>query len=434
MSASGMPAAATYLGLLLLALVLMASLLPRLPISSAMLYMSVGMVLGPWGLELVAFDLRQHARVLEFASELALLISLFAVGLQLGIPWRDERWRLPLKLALISMGCMVATVALIGVWLLGLPLGAGVLLGAILAPTDPVLATGLQSDAAARPDRLRFSLAGEGALNDASAFPFVMLGLGLLGFHELGPDCGRWLLADLLWPTAAGALTGIALGAGAGRLIVYLRTRHHQAVGLDMFLGLGLIALSTGVAQLMEASGFLAVLGTGLAFQRVAESPLPDSGPIQASKQRPHAYEHRATHSHHASATMRESVQLFNGQLEKLAELILVLIVGTLLASTSWRPSLFWFLPLLFLVLRPLSVLVVLPGSALSPAQAVLSAWFGIRGVGSIYYLCFSINRGLDPLTSELLGSLTLWTVATSILLHGLTAQPLMHLYARRPP
>lgn len=434
MSALGLPAAATYLGLLLIALVLMASLLPRLPISSAMLYLSVGMLLGPWGLKLVALDLHLHARMLEIASELALLISLFAVGLQLGVPWRDARWRLPLKLASISMCCMVATVALIGVWLLDLPLGAGVLLGALLAPTDPVLASGLQPGAGARPDPLRFSLAGEGALNDASAFPFVMLGLGLLGLHELGPAYGRWLVSDLLWSTVVGALIGIALGAGAGRLIVFLRTRHHQAVGLDMFLGLGLISLSTGLAQLLNASGFLAVLGTGLALQRVAESPLPASGPVQGEVQRPHAYEHRATHSHHASATMRESVQLFNGQLEKLAELFMVLAVGVLLASMPWHPSLCWLLPLLFFVLRPLSVLAVLPGSALLPAQAALSAWFGIRGVGSIYYLCFAINRGLNPHTSELLGSLTLWTVAASILLHGLTAQPLMQLYARRMP
>lgn len=425
-----------FVGALLLSLVLLGTVLGRLPLSSAMLYLALGWFLGPEALNVLAPDPARHAALLEVVTEVALLISLFAVGLQLGVPLRDRRWWLPLRLAFVSMAAMVAMIAAIGVGLLGLPWGAAVLLGAILAPTDPVLASGVHSEPGSRPDRLGFSLAGEGGLNDGAAFPFVMLGLGLLGEHEMGPGLVRWWTLDLLWATAGGAAIGGALGALTGRLVVYLRARHQEAVGLDVFLGLGLIALSYGVAQLCGASGFLAVFASGLALQRVREQPLADTRPlVAAAAAAGHPYETLATHSHHASATMRDSVQLFNGQLEKLAELALVLLVGAMLAYAEPLPAVWWFVPLVLLVLRPLSTLPATIGEQLTLPQATMIAWFGIRGIGSVYYLLFALRQGLDARTAETLVSLTLWTVAASIVVHGLTAQPLMrHYLARRGP
>ena len=170
-----------FVGALLVTMVLAGTLLGRLPLSSAMVYLGLGWVLGPDAMNVLRPDPIGHARVLEHLAEVGLLISLFAVGMQLGVPLRDRRWRLPVRLASVSMAVMVGMVAAIGVWVLHLPLGAAILLGAILAPTDPVLASGVQSEPGSRPDRLGFSLAGEGGLNDGTAFPFVMLGLGLLG-------------------------------------------------------------------------------------------------------------------------------------------------------------------------------------------------------------------------------------------------------------
>jgi NhaP-type Na+/H+ or K+/H+ antiporter len=122
-----------------------------------------------------------------------LLISLFSVGMKLGLPFSSHHWRLPLRLAFISMALTVGLITLVGFYLLALPLGAAVLLGGILAPTDPVLASDVQVDEPDDRDRLRFSLTGEGGLNDGAAFPFVLLGLGLLGMHELGD--GGWPVA-----------------------------------------------------------------------------------------------------------------------------------------------------------------------------------------------------------------------------------------------
>jgi NhaP-type Na+/H+ or K+/H+ antiporter len=419
-----------FIGALLVTMVLAGSLLGRLPLSSAMVYLVVGWLLGPDATGVLRPDPFLIAGVLERLAEVALLISLFAVGLQLGVPLRDRRWRLPLRLAFVSMAAMVAMVAAVGVWLLELPLGAAVLLGAILAPTDPVLASDVPLEPGTHPDRLGFSLAAEGGLNDGAAFPFVMLGLGLLGSHELGSGLIRWWSIDLVWATAGGIAIGGVLGAATGRLVVYLRSRHDEAVGRDEFLGLGLIGLAYGIAQLCLASGFLAVFAAGLALQRVRERPEPHIRPLAAAAgSQGHAYETLATHSHHASATMRDSVQSFNEQLETLAELALVLMVGAMLAYAAPLPAAWWFVPLLLLVLRPLSAVAATAGERLTAPQHAMIGWFGIRGIGSVFYLLFALRHGLDRDIADTLVSLTLWTVAASIVAHGLTAQPLMRRY-----
>jgi sodium/hydrogen antiporter len=346
--------------------------------------------------------------------------------MQLGVPLRDFRWRLPARLAIVSMTVMVALVTAIGVWLLHLPLGAAILLGAILAPTDPVLASGVHSEPGAKPDRLGFSLAGEGGLNDGTAFPFVLLGLGLLGLEELGPGYARWWGMHLLWATLGGVVIGAALGSAAGRLVVYLRSRHSQAVGLDEFLGLGLIGMAYGLAQISAASGFLAVFAAGLALQRVREQPRR-AGDLHGTAAAP-AQASSGQQSHHAGE-MQDAVQAFNEQLEKVAELALVLMVGAMLAYAPVVPAVWWFVPLLLFVLRPVSVLAALPGEDLSRPQQTMIAWFGIRGIGSIYYLLSALQHAMPARIAETLVSLTLWTVAASIIAHGLTAQPLMQRY-----
>ena len=278
------------------------------------------------------------------------------------------------------MAMMVGMVSAIGVWWLQLPLGMAVLVAAILAPTDPVLASDVKSETGADPDRFGFSLAAEAGLDDGAAFPFVMLGLGLLGLHDLGPGLVGWWSIDLLWATVGGIAIGAALGAASGRLVLYLRIRHGEAVGLDEFLGLGLVARAYGLAQVSLASGFLAVFSAGMALQRVRDHPRPHTRPLPAAAgSAGHAYNKLATHSHHASVTMRDSEQGFNAQLQRRAELTLVLAVGAMLAYAKPLPELLWFVPLTLPVLRPLSVLVATTGERLSLSQQAMVGWFGRR-------------------------------------------------------
>ena len=330
------------------------------------------------------------------------------------------------------MAVTVTMIALIGVFGLGLSAGAAILLGAILAPTDPVLASDVQSIKDSDRDRLRFSLSGEGGLNDGAAFPFVMLGLGLLGTHDLGGGW-RWLLLDVLWAISGGLLIGSVLGTLIGKLVVYLRSRHKESIGLDEFLALGLIALSYGIALLCQTYGFLSVFAAGLALQRVKERPsqffaLP-AQKIQYSYGTNPALAH---YQRHASADMRKAILSFNEQLERIAEVIVVLMVGAMLAYV-WPPKkIVWIALCLFLVIRPMSVWIGLLGAPVSRDQRIMISWFGIRGIGSVYYLMYALNHGLtQPLAEEIIG-LTLCIVSISIVIHGISVTPLMELYIRR--
>ena len=164
--------------------------LARLLVSSATIYLCVGYLADPGGLNLIVPDPLHHADVIGRVAEVALLISLFTVGLRMGVPIFDRRWMVPLRLAFVSMAITVGLIAALGMWGLGLPMGAAVLLGGILAPTDPVLASGVQTERGTDPDQLRFSLAGEGALNDGTAFPFVTLGLAFTSALAAMPGSG----------------------------------------------------------------------------------------------------------------------------------------------------------------------------------------------------------------------------------------------------
>jgi NhaP-type Na+/H+ or K+/H+ antiporter len=434
---------AVIVGLLLVLMALASTVLKRLPLSTAMLYLLVGIAVSPIGLDLLRADPRTHARALERMSEVVVLLSLFTAGLKLSPGLRDRRWALPVRLALVSM---VITVALIAgcAWLfLGLPLGACVLLGAILAPTDPVLASDVQVQDPQDRDKLRFALTGEGGLNDGSAFPFVMLGLGLLGLHELGEGGWRWLAVDVVWATAAGLATGWALGMAIGRLVLHLRRQHKEAVGLDDFLALGLIALSYGIALLLHGYGFLAVFAAGVALRRLEQR---EAGPPASASAVEQAMIHPdrsladsvAVDPRHAPAFMAQAVLGFNEQAERIGELAIVIAIGALLWAVPWDPAALWFVPLLLLVIRPLSVRLGLARSPVSRGQRWLIGWFGIRGVGSLYYLSYAVNHGLDPALADRLIALTLAVVVASIAVHGVSVTPLMAAYekalrARRP-
>lgn len=415
-------------GLLLIAKTLGGSFIARLPLSTPMLYLAVGMAVGPWGWGLLVLDAFDNMQLLERLTEVAVLISLFTAGMKLELPLRDKRWRIPVQLATVSMALTVAAITAAGVWLLNLPLGAAVLLGAILAPTDPVLASDVQVADPGDRDRLRFGLTGEGGLNDGTAFPFVMLGLGLLGLHDLGDWHWRWWAVDVLWAVAGGLALGYAMGTGVGRVIIYLRTQRREALGSDEFIALGLIALTYGLALLTLTYGFLAVFAAGLALRRIDEpkematlTPRNEASELSAEDQ-------RATGSH-APAHMMRQVERFNSQLESFAEVAIVLVVGALLATVEFRFDMLWFVPLLFLAIRPAAVAIGLLGTDAKHAQRRLMAWFGIRGIGSLYYLLYAISHGIaEPLAQQLL-AITLAVIVTSVIAHGISVTPLMTRY-----
>ncbi|MES2188549.1 MAG: cation:proton antiporter [Pseudomonadota bacterium] len=410
------------LGVLLIAMTVGGSFIKRLPLSAAMLYLGMGIAIGPWGLGLLVLRPTRDVVLLERLTEAALLVSLFTAGMKLELPLRDRRWRIPVQLASVSMVITVGVIAAIGVGLMGMSPGAAILLGAILAPTDPVLASEVQVASPGDRDRLRFGLTGEGGLNDGAAFPFVMLGLGLLGLHELGDMGWRWLAVDVVWAVAGGLGLGYLLGSLVGRGILYLRIRHKEALGSDEFIALGLIALAYGTALLCQTYGFLAVFAAGLALSRIDKKPagarLPPAADVEPQ-----------TSAQQAPATMMRAVQQFNAQLENFAEVVIVLAVGALIAVVPFRSEVLWFTPLLFLVVRPAAVVAGLLGTGIRGQQRRLMAWFGIRGIGSIYYLLYAIRHDIGNDLAERLLSLVITVVVASVIAHGISVTPLMKKY-----
>lgn len=427
-------------GALLILVSLSHSYIARLPLSAAMLYLLVGAGMGPMGLHLLRLDPLDDSVLLERLTEVAVIVSLFVAGMKLDLPLRDRRWRVPVALATASMGVTVAAVTAAGVFLLGLPLGVSVLLGAVLAPTDPVLASDVQLSNAGDRDRLRFGLTGEGGLNDGTAFPFVMLGLGLTGLHDLGTAGARWWLVDVVWATLGGLAIGWIAGSLVGRAVLHLRLVHREAWGSDEFISLGLIGLAYGLALLCSAYGFLAVFAAGLALGRKdRQQRLPASGQAAATE-RAEGLDKAVADAGPATSTGPDpspmaAVQRFNLQLERMAEVGVVLAVGVLLARTEFMPSALWFVPLLFLVIRPISVWVGLKAGRvrlINRRQLAMMGWFGIRGIGSIYYLMYAVSHGLNAQEASSLVSLTLATVVSSMVLHGVSVTPLMNWYESR--
>ena len=424
-------------GVLLVVMALSGSVLARLPLSTAMLYLLVGLAVSPLGLGLLWADSAKHSVLLETLTEIVVLISLFSAGLKLSSALSDRRWLLPLRLAVLSMVVTVLGIAAVGTIFMGLSVGAAILLGGILAPTDPVLASDVQVHTPGDRDKLRFSLTGEGGLNDGTAFPFVMLGLGLLGLHDLGQFGWRWFAVDVVWGVACGIGVGAGLGLAIGQLVLFLRREHQEAVGLDDFLALGLVALSYGTALAFRGYGFLAVFAAGVALRHLVErqtrAPAASRKAVEQAAVKPDATaaEQVAVDREHAPAYMVHAVLGFNEQLERIGEVTVVIAIGALLWAIDWQDAVWWFVPLLLLVIRPLSVALGLAGSSVSANQRLLIGWFGIRGIGSLYYLMYAINHGLPAGLADKLTSLTLSVVVASIVVHGISVTPLMSMYER---
>lgn len=421
------------ISVLLIVMALTGSVLKRLPLTATILYLGVGFGLGPAGFGLIQMDPVKDSALLERINEVSVIISLFTTGLKLRTPLSDNRWRLVMQLAFGSMTLTVLLIALVGMVGLNMSIGAALLLGGILAPTEPVLASDVEVENPWDRDRLRFCLTGEAALNDGSNSPFVFLGMGLLGLHSLGAFGWRWLAVDVVWASVGGLAIGTLLGTLVGKLVLYLGREHKEAVGLDEFLALGLIALSYGVALLTHAYGFLSVFAAGLALRRIELRFTGEkaSEEVMAITQAGEASE-IATNPENAAAYMAQVLLDFNESLGRIGEVGVVLLLGGMLSTRYLSPEALWFVPLLLLVIRPVSIWLGLIGSRTSTLQRYLMAWFGIRGIAAIYYVMYAINHGLPPALAQQLTALTLTTVAVSIVVHGISVTPLMNFYESR--
>lgn len=408
-------------GVLLIVIALLGRLLDRLPVSPAMIYLLVGMAIGPSMLDTIELHPLRELNLLERLSEVALLIALFTVGIKLRVPIGDWRWSLPLRLATTSMLVTIVGVAVIAWLVFDFSPGLAFLLGAALAPTDPVLASDVQLRSPEDRDALRFGLTGEGGLNDGTAFPFVFLGLGVLGAGEVEFSFWRWLTLDVMWSVTAGLGVGFAVGTILAAGVRGLRARLSNAVIFDEFLLLGVIALSYGIALGIHALGFLAVFAAGVALRRADDvhADARAAAPRAPNQQPP----------------LTPTMLSVNEQLERIAEVAIVLLTGVILSTGYWSLAGIGVAAILFMVIRPLAVWAGVAGAPPPRVQRRLLGWFGIRGIGSFYYAIYIVNLGSDQIMNaeaEQFLSCIFTVIAASILVHGVSAAPLMAMYQRR--
>lgn len=400
------------LGLVLVGMALAEDHLRRQPLSAALVYLCIGWAIAAFGPPGARIDFERDAELLLPLAEWAVLISLFAIGLRLRVPPTLHGWRIAVVLASAGMVASVALAALGASWLLALPWPAALLLGAILAPTDPVLATEVKIRTHDDADSVRLALTAEGALNDGTAFPAVMLALGLLGVHEIGRNGLDWLWRDLLWSVAGGLAIGWFGGRILGSLLLAQMRRGH-VLHYDELLFLGTMALAYGAARASGTTAFLVVFAAGVAL-------IHRSTQVRAT-----------THNPADSEQLLARLRSFGERLERLVEVLMVLLIGAAMHAVQWRWQMLAFALLMICVVRPLAVLAVIRTRSLPPAQRRLIAWFGIRGVGSLYYLLFALDHGVGGALGRDLVSAALLTIALSIFAHGVSATPLMNWYQR---
>ena len=400
-------AALLLVGAVLVTMALAEPLVRRLPLSPALVYLLCGWLAGLLATPpLPDLDLEMKAPLIRLLSEIAVLLSLFAIGLKIRVSATWLAWRVPVLLATVGMMWSVLLASLLAWLLLPLSWPMALLLAAILAPTDPVLASDVQIHHQDDRDGLRVALSAEGALNDATAYPVVMLALGLLGMHELGDHGSRWLTLDVIWSVAAGGALGVACGRGLG-WAMQKKLEAGAQPDWDELLYLGAIALTYGLALVLQVSPFLAVFATGVTLLR----------------------QHPAAKPEPVARELGDQLQNFGAHCERLVEVLMVLLIGASLPHIGWSLGVAGFALLMLILVRPASVFLSLPRSALPPVQRNLAAWFGIRGVGSIFYLTMSMQQGVGGTSAQVLVSACLSCIALSIALHGISSTPLMSFY-----
>jgi sodium/hydrogen antiporter len=375
--------------------------------SAAAIYLGIGLAgaLLIEGLGVKWLDPVADAKVVEHLAEIAVIVALFATGLKVDRDIRDVRsWSAVARLLLIALPLTIAVVALWGSTVMGLGLAAAIGLGAILAPTDPVLAGDVgigppgEEEHEAEPN---FALTAEAGLNDGLAYPFVLLAV-FVGLEPGAGWLGTWALADVGYAIAGGVLIGAVAGFGAAALIAPLRQRDLLVRHLDGWMAIAVVLTVYGLTEIAGAYGFIAAFVGGLAFRRYEQG-------------------HEMHRGIHDSA---ETV-------EKFGELSLILLLGSLVTLDGLgAPRLEgWLLvPLLLLVVRPLVAFVSLAGTRPLPRlrERCFVAFFGVRGIGSLYYGAVLVGSGA---LSGGEAATVFWTMAAvvivSIFLHGVSASPL---------
>jgi sodium/hydrogen antiporter len=393
---------------------LLAGVLPRAlerrPLSMPIAFLALGMLVFLLPTDLPRPDPIATPTVTTRLTELGVIVALMGAGLKIDRPLSRRRWSSTWRLLAIAMPLTIAGIALLGWWWVGLVPAAALLLGAALAPTDPVLASDVQvgepTDQEDSEDEVRFALTSEAGLNDGLAFPFVLAAIAMATAGSApGGWLMRWLTVDLVYKIVVGVLGGLVIGRLLGKLFFRARTETLRlAQHAEGFLALAATFLAYGLIELVNGYGFLAVFMAARAIR---------------SAERSHEY--------------NQVLHDFSEQIERLLTVLVLLllggaVVGGLLAPLTW-PAVGVALALVFVV-RPLVAWSAMRGAPGHHAEHWVIGFFGVRGLGSFFYLAYATTHATFPKTDLLWATVGL-AVIVSVVVHGVAATPVMQLLDR---
>jgi sodium/hydrogen antiporter len=363
-----------------------------------LLGLGVGILVGPAGLHLLEPHVVEDSGLVESLSETLLLVTLFCVGLRLRVPFVWHFWRIPLRLATLTMFATATLAAAAAHVLFGMSLVAALLLGAVLAPTDAVLASDIHVPAEVDQDAIPFTLAAEGALTSALAAPLLLIMLEFLGFSDSSSGTfGMHLLASL-WSMAGGVVVGWAIGVLMMRWFTLVDS-DRQGDFLEDMIVIATAVLTYVGALALRADGLIAVFVAGLA--------LSHGGRLRPSLRK---------------ATPSGRILRFAGRVERFAAVLVMVLLGALLAGADLRLRMVVFALLLLAGLRPLAVRLGLGGLGMQVAQRRPLEWFGARGAASLYCLGLAINHGSGGVFAHELAATALVVVVASIVFSAASA------------
>ncbi|HZI01404.1 MAG TPA: sodium:proton antiporter [Flavisolibacter sp.] len=392
----------TLIGFAALGMAWMPSISRQTKISYSIFYVLMGMVLYLTLGKLLPLPdpISKNENVLRL-SELVVIVSLMGTGLKIDQRFSLKRWAVPLRLVSLTMIISIAIVAATAFWGFHFDLAAAILLGAVLAPTDPVLASDVQVGPPNEEtqDNIKFSLTSEAGMNDGTAFPFTWLAIALAASGSNTEVLLHWAWYDLVYRIAAGVLCGFLIGRVLAFLVFRLPEKYEHLKTKDGFVAIAATLLVYGITEMIHGYGFIAVFVAAITLR--------------------HSEKHHRYH---------KSLHEFTDQIERiLIAVLLILFGGSLVSGVLNRLTLEMaiFGVLFVLVIRPATSLLSMIGTKLHIKEKLAISFFGIKGMGSFFYLAFALHETFFSLNQEL-WSVVAFVVILSILVHGLTATSVM--------
>lgn len=388
----------TIIGVGILGMAWMPALTARTRISYSIIYLLLGILLYSIFDYLPAPNPREYRGLTLHLTELVVIVSLMCTGLKIDQKFSFKTWIIPFRLVTVTMFLCIAAVTVIGIFYFNMPLASALLLAAVLSPTDPVLATDVQVGDPNEEDRdnVKFSLTAEAGFNDGMAFPFVWLAIAIAMASAAGGSMiVTWAWKHVVYQILAGLFSGFLLGKLLGFILFTLSKKYESMVTRDGFVSIAATLIVYGLTETIHGYGFVAVFIAALTLR---------------GYERNHKYHNR--------------LHAFSDQIERiLVAIMLILFGGSLVRgimnSLTWPMAAFGIA--FIFVVRPLAGLIGLIGTRLRIQEKLVISFFGIRGMGSLYYLAFAFGTTFFK-DQDQLWAIVAFIILISIGIHGLTA------------